>query len=414
MGKRFNRISGKSTARAKVGLLVALWGFLLLQLASGATASARVLAVGDIHGNFDALVAILQETGMIDHQHHWTGGNATLVQTGDFLDRGPKDRQVMDLLMALEKEAEKSGGRVVVLLGNHEVMNLMGDLRYVAPETYLSFADDKSEKRRQEAYQDYVKLLKWRAQVLEKPVQVTSEVERQWMQAHPPGFLEHRQALQPKGKYGRWLRERPAVVQIADTLFLHGGIHPNLASLKVKEINQRIKGEIQAFDAYTQYMVKEKLILPSFVLREITTAAQEEIERQEGQGREGGQPGSEQVTVLKEFLTFGSWLITHPDGPLWFRGFARWSEEEGAQHLSDLLEAYGAKHFVVGHTPQLPGHIQARFEEKIFLIDSGMLSSYYKGGRASALEIQDGKFTALYLDRREESEDRTQEIGVTP
>ena len=53
---------------------------------------------------------------------------------------------------------------------------------------------------------------------------------------------------------------------------------------------------------------------------------------------------------------------------------------------------------MVGHTPQLPGHIEARFEEQIFLIDSGMLSSFYKDGRASALEMQDGKFTALYLD----------------
>ncbi len=142
MGKRLTRISVKSTG---VGLLVALWAVLLVSPAMGANASGRLLAVGDIHGDFDALVAILQESGVIDHQHHWTGGNATLVQTGDILDRGPKDRQVMDLLMALEKEAPKSGGRVIVLLGNHEMMNLMGDLRYVAPETYLSFVEGNSE-----------------------------------------------------------------------------------------------------------------------------------------------------------------------------------------------------------------------------------------------------------------------------
>ncbi len=394
MGKRLNRIYGKATG---VGLLVALSAVLLLPPAMGANASARLLAVGDIHGDFDALVAILQESGVIDHQYLWTGGNATLVQTGDILDRGPIDRLVMDLLMDLEKVAPKSDGRFIVLLGNHEVMNLMGDLRYVAPQTYLSFADDKSEKRRQEAYQDYVKLLKRRAQALDEQTQVTSESERQWMQAHPLGFVEYRKALEPKGKYGRWLRERPAIVQIADTIFLHGGIHPNLASLKVKELNQRIKAEMQAFDTYTEYMVKEKLILSFFNLNEITSAAQAEIERQEDRARETGRPEPEQVTILKEFLTFGSWLSTHPDGPLWFRGFAQWSPEEGAQHLAHLLEAYDAKHFVVGHTPQLPGHIQARFEEKIFLIDSGMLSSYYQGGRASALEIQDGKFTPLYL-----------------
>lgn len=320
------------------------------------------------------------------------------MQTGDMLDRGPKDRQVMDLLMALEKEALKSDGEVIVLLGNHEMIILQGDMRYVAPETYLSFADEKSEKRRQEAYQDYVKLLKRRAEALDEPSQITSESERQWMQAHPPGFLEYRKAMEPKGKYGRWLRERPAVVQVADTIFLHGGIHPNLASLKLKEINQRIQAEIEAFDNYTEYMVKEKLILSFFDLNEITSTAQAEVERQEERARKEGRPEPEQVTILKEFLTLGSWLSTHPDGPLWFRGFAEWSTEEGARHLARLLEAYDAKHFVVGHTPQLPGHIQARFEEKLFLIDSGMLSSFYKGGKASALEIQDGKFTALYLD----------------
>ena len=394
MGTRFNSIYGKLTG---LGLLVALSAVLLLSPALGANASGRLLAVGDIHGDFDSLVAILQELEIIDHQHHWTGGNTTLVQTGDMLDRGPKDRQVMDLLMALEKEAPKSDGEVIVLLGNHEMLILMADMRYVAPETYRSFADEKSEKRRQEAYEDYVKLLKRRAESLDEPNPITSESERQWMQSHPPGFLEYRKALEPKGKYGRWLRERPAVVQVADTIFLHGGIHPNLSSLKVKEINQRIEAEIEALDSYTEYMVKEKLILSFFDLNEITSTAQAEVERQEERAREQGRPEPEQVTILKEFLTIGSWLSTHPDGPLWFRGFAEWSTEEGARHLAQLLDAYDAKHFVVGHTPQLPGHIQARFEEKIFLIDSGMLSSFYKGGKASALEIQDGKFTPLYL-----------------
>src|SRR5439155_828335 len=82
------------------------------------------------------LVSILQHAGLIDAQHHWTGGKATLVQVGDLLDRGPKPREVMDLVMSLEKEAAKAGGRVVSLLGNHEMMNIMGDLRYVTPGNY--------------------------------------------------------------------------------------------------------------------------------------------------------------------------------------------------------------------------------------------------------------------------------------
>src|SRR6266508_4386771 len=64
--------------------------------------SSRVVAIGDIHGDFDAFVGILQRTGLVDPSNRWSGGNATLVQTGDFLDRGPKARAVMDLLMSLQ------------------------------------------------------------------------------------------------------------------------------------------------------------------------------------------------------------------------------------------------------------------------------------------------------------------------
>ena len=398
MSHSLDRFSGKSTAVAGIGLLIALLALPLSQQAWGAKTSSRVVAVGDVHGDLDALVSILQKAGIIDDQRRWSGGNATLVQTGDILDRGAQDRQVMDLLMELEQEAPKGGGRVVVLLGNHEMMNIMGDLSYVAPAVYNSFVDGESEQRRQKAYQDYLKLTKQRAQALGKTTEITSDLEPQWMEEHPPGFVEYREALKPKGKYGSWLRKRPAIVQIEDTLFLHGGIHPNLATLKVQEINQRIKEEIQAFDTFTRHMVQEKLILSFFTLSEIVSAAQEEVEWREAEaGKE-----NPQLTLLKEFLNFGSWLSTHPDGPLWFRGFAQWSQEEGAQQLPQLLRAYGVKRFVVGHTPQLPVQIQMRLQGKIFLIDTGMLSSYYRGGGASALEIQDGKFTAIYLNSREE------------
>ena len=114
-----------------------------------------VVAIGDVHGDYDDFVAILQKGGLIDAQHHWIAGKTTLVQVGDLFDRGPKPRDVMDLLMALEKEALPAGGRVIALLGNHEMMNIMGDLRYVTPVNYASFADAKSEERQKSGYQTY-------------------------------------------------------------------------------------------------------------------------------------------------------------------------------------------------------------------------------------------------------------------
>jgi hypothetical protein len=96
----------------------------------------RVVAVGHIHGSFSGLVSIFREASLIDDANRWIGGSTLLVQTGDLLDRGVDVRPVMDLLMSLQSQAEASGGKVVVLLGNHEVMNLVGSLMDVNPDAY--------------------------------------------------------------------------------------------------------------------------------------------------------------------------------------------------------------------------------------------------------------------------------------
>jgi hypothetical protein len=109
----------------------------------------------------------------------------------------------------------------------------------------------------------------------------------------------------------------------------------------------------------------------------------------------------ERKAKIQEFLKHVDWLSVRVDGPLWFRGYDRWSDEEGAPQASKVLESYKATHIVVGHTVQNGGRIRPRFGNKVFLIDTGMLSSYYPGGRASALEIcGDAKFIAVYLDKQ--------------
>src|SRR6516164_6611117 len=140
-----------------------------------------IVVIADVHGDFDDFVAILQRTGLIDKQNHWTGGKTTLVQVGDLLDRGPKPREVMDLMMALEKEAVPAGGRVVSLLGNHEIMNIMRALRYVNPVNYASFADGNSEKRQKAAYAEYVKWRDKHAPLLAELPQPMELTEAEWM-----------------------------------------------------------------------------------------------------------------------------------------------------------------------------------------------------------------------------------------
>jgi hypothetical protein len=383
------------------GLLVLVSAVLAWAGPAKAPAELRepVIAIADVHNAFDNFVAILLRTGLIDKENHWTGGKTTLVQVGDLLDRGPKPREVMDLMIALEKEAPQAGGRVVSLLGNHEVMNIMGDLRYVVPANYASFSDGKSEERRKAAYEEYVKWRGSHAALLAELPQPMELTEAEWMARHPAGFVEQREAFGSKGKYGEWLRGHDAVAEIDGVIFLHGGIHPDLANTKLDVMNKRIRDEIKAFDASKLYLQNEKLILPFFNLQEISSAIQAEVIAE----RKSRVPADDarQAKIL-EFLRHQDWLSVRVDGPLWFRGYDQWSDGEGAPQVNKVLEAYKATHIVVGHTVQKGGRIRPRFGNKVFLIDTGMLSSYYyPEGKASALEIcSNNKFIAAYLDQQ--------------
>jgi Calcineurin-like phosphoesterase len=357
-----------------------------------------IVAIGDVHNNFDGFVAILQRAGLTDQQNHWVGGKTTFVQVGDLLDRGPKPREVMDLMMALEKEAPQAGGRVVSLLGNHEVMNMMGDLRYVTPGNFASFADANSEKRQKAAYEEYRKWKDGHSSLFAELAQPMELTEAEWMARHPAGFVEQREALGPKGEYGKWLRGHAAVAEIDGIIFLHGGISPELAKTKLDAINNRIHDEIKGFDSSKEYLQNENLILPFFNLQEIYNVLRAEVSVEL---KSHGPANTERQAKIQEFLKHEDWFSVRVDGPVWFRGYDQWSEEEGAPQVSKILGGYKATHIVVGHTVQKGGRIRPRFGNKVFLIDTGMLSSYYPGGRASALEIcSDGKFIAVYLDQQ--------------
>ncbi|MBZ5657925.1 MAG: metallophosphoesterase [Acidobacteriia bacterium] len=388
--------------RARAGLVLLLLGVGLLDstsVASSDNTPERLVVVGDVHGDFDDLCRILKRAGLVDDQNRWIGGTATLVQTGDLVDRGPKGREAMDLLMGLEKEAAKAGGQVVPLLGNHEVMNILGDLRYVTPQGYAVFADNESEKRRKAAYQEYAVWCASHAKLLAELKQPTlPATEEEWMARHPVGFLEYREAFSANGDYGKWVRHHAAVVKIAGVIFLHGGIHPNLASLQLEQINSQIQEEIEEFDKTKQELVSRNVILPFFTIQEIVVAVQGELLAERAAETP---PDAENRDRLVRLLDFNSWLCMRDDGPLWFRGYDQWNEEEGAPQIGRILAAYDAAHIVVGHTVQKAAHIRRRFEGKVFLIDTGMLSTYWPGGRPSALEIRAGKFTAQYLDGAE-------------
>jgi hypothetical protein len=373
-----------------------------LAAGKGEKGDGRVVAVGDVHGGLQGLTRILRTAGLIDSSGDWNGGRATLVSVGDLVDRGSDDLAVIELFMQLEKQAKRKGGVVHIIMGNHEAMNIMGDLRYVAVDSYAKFADDKSQKRRQKALKTYKRYLESRAQSLKQPgLELSPKGEEEWLEEHPLGYVEHRASMSAGGRYGKWFRQLPTTLRLRDIMFVHGGLHPSI-TLDGKTINKVIKTEIRAFDQLKKYLLDNKIILPFFDLEEMTNAVLAEIESIK-QSVEPGQalpPATlEHLDLLERFPRYVNWLSFHQDGPLWFRGFANWSDEEGAPQIEALSKHHQVNHFVVGHTPQLPRQIRVRFDGKVLLIDTGMLSSYYEGGGPAALEIKGTSFTAIYPEK---------------
>jgi hypothetical protein len=288
----------------------------------------KIVAIGDVHGQFPGFVAQLRHAGLIDARNQWIGGKTHFVQTGDILDRGPESRKIMDLLMSLEDQAKKAGGHVHSLMGNHEAMNVYGDLRYIDPGEWAAFATKDSATM----LDNY-----WK-QSVERGAIPRGYPRAIWNQDHPPGWIEHRLAFQADGKYGKWIREKNAIVKVNDNIFLHGGISPRFAAATIKQINEEIRAALRDFS---------KL--------------------------EGG------MALVEE-------------GPLWYRGLAE--ELDPESHVDQLLAHHKVSRIVLGHTPQ-SGGIGARYGGKVLLIDTGV--AY--GGSPEYLVIQNGKAQAVNSTR---------------
>jgi hypothetical protein len=371
----------------------------------GSAGASRIVAVGDVHGSFDGLVQILTTTGLIDRNQHWSGGEATLVQIGDLLDRGTGVRQVMDLLMRLQGESRKAGGRVICLLGNHEAMNLLGIERDVNPQVYGQFADRGSEGRQKTAWRTQVRV--WEHRVAKRG-QVIKDIpeatKTEWLKTHPPGSFEYIQALGPDGRYGRWLKTLPVAVLLGKTLFVHAGLSPVVRGLSVDELNRRAAVEIKEFEAARDALVKHKLAEPWASIEVVSLEADLEVERmlkdlteQERAKRKN----AAYIQTLQAVRGWKKWTIGDDDGPLWTRDADEWDEPGHDAEMAQLIAGVGAVRMVVGHTPQADGNIHMRFGKRVFLIDTGMLKSFF-GGRPSALEICGDTVDAVYPGEREQ------------
>jgi hypothetical protein len=362
-----------------------------------------VVAVGDVHGDLHGLVGILKSAGLLDGRLAWVGGDAGLVLTGDYLDRAAGGPDVLDFLMRLEAG---SGGRVNVLLGNHEVLNLVGDLRYVVPEEFARFATPESERIRTERWEERRRFLAARAARMGFEAPDGGEVERRlWDAEHPPGWFERREALGPDGRYGSWLRQRDAAVVLDGVLYVHAG--PGRGEFaSVPDLNGRVRAEIAAFDRRWAELGRAGVILPWMRWGEALQLVAEEADLwaavdslppdQVDAAALEQRPDDATLAAMRELLAHESWAILAPEGPLWTRVLARGSDEEIRLVVVPALARLGAQRVVAGHTPSEDGRVQTRLAGTVFLIDTGLSAGV--AGRAAALEVQDGAFVALYPD----------------
>ena len=186
---------------------------------------------------------------------------------------------------------------------------------------------------------------------------------------------------------------------------MHGGLDPDRAPESVDAATEQAQKELARWDAMRAWMIDKGLAAASFTYAEVVDAGRAELARvaAETRGTEAnassGLPRPSCATRLPISSRWTTRRSIDPRGPLWFRGFATWTSEEGKMGMEALQHRYGAVRFVVGHTPLRPPRQVARFGDRVFLIDTGISSVYRTdGGRPSALEIRDGIYTAVYLD----------------
>ena len=345
----------------------------------------RIVAVGDIHGAYDGLIATLQGAGVIDDKLAWSGGKTHLVFTGDLLDRGAKSRDVMDLVMRLEKEALRDGGRVHLVLGNHEVMNLTGDLRYVANAEYIAFLDMEKRKERRRWYKRFKN---------GTPEDMDeSTVLSQFNKKAPPGFFGHRRAFRHDGIYGKWLLEKPFIVVVNETAFVHGGLPAFVAEYGLEGPNVTLKQHLQDYVVTRDYLADNDVMSPIDRFKEIpkmfTGLAN------------AGQIPDEYLDEVQTAIDLSESPLHWGAGPTWYRGTAMCNQLVEGDSLNRVFSRIGASRVVMGHTSTVTRLVQQRMNGQVVEIDTGMLKSTYKGS-GNALVIEGDALSVVNEDGRKD------------
>ena len=334
----------------------------------------RVVAFADVHGAYAELTALLRSVGVVDEDLRWTGGRTHLVSLGDLLDRGDDSRKVMDLLMRLQGEAATAGGRVHVVLGNHEAMNVLGDLRYVAPGEYAAFAGDEPRGQRDALRAEWV-------------TRNGAEAAAAFDTKFPPGYFGHRAAFSPRGRYGQWLLGLPVAIVINDSVFMHGGPSKVLAGLPVQEINLRYRAALRDYLVTLEALETAQLVRPEDPYSERPALAQQRL---------AALTTADEVSLarmkeaVERFTVADRNPFIEPDGPNWYRGAALCNECSEADVLDPFMATLGVRRLVIGHTVARDTRVASRFDGRVVKLDAGMNRAAYRGRPAALTLDRDG------------------------
>ena len=305
------------------------------------TGTDRVVAIGDVHGDLEALRSCLRLSGLVDREDAWVAApGATLVSCGDVLDRGDGDWDCLTYLADLKTRATDAGGDVHLVLGNHEVLNVLGDVRFASRGALVRCACETDPGRSPGSRDD-----EWLVAARKR--------------AFAPGSGEGAKLL------AVLCGDAPVARVCGDTLFCHGGLH--VVALTVGAAARR---KARGGDAPG----------PGAGSRALLDALNGDAAR--WLGGAGRLPPA---------------LSPSPSSPVWSRSYSHPAGAEPSPRqcgdARSALDALGCARMVVGHTPQLNQGINACCDDSVFRIDTG-LSAYY-GGPKEVLELRPGKRPAV-------------------
>ncbi len=313
----------------------------------------KIIAIGDLHGDYHHFIEILRGVHLVDDELHWKGGEIHFVQTGDILDRGPDAKKIFDLIRKMENEADEAGGMVHMLIGNHEEMNVTGIALnypgYVVVEQFLSFLPEKFKKNKEEEFKK--EFDKRNINSTNPDMSYEEELYKYWDALSKKNKkAQHEYVQNFNDEYGKWIIEHNAVIKINDTVFAHGGISKKYCKEKIEDINKQLRYELEAFRI---------------------------------------------ALKRSQSLRFQPRIVYDQNGPLWYRGLAENHDDGFQDEIDYILNNLGAKKMVIAHTPQMGSRVASeeymtRYNRKIWIIDTGISDAY--GGFLSALIIEDGNF----------------------